>query len=78
MSTEENKALVRHWFAETDRGNGDIIEQLCAPGYVDHSPPLPGIGNGSAAIRQANAALRAAFPTRCTPSKTRSPRVTEW
>jgi steroid delta-isomerase-like uncharacterized protein len=62
MSTEENKALVRRWFAETDRGNDDIVDELCAPDYVDHSPPLPGMGGGSGAVRQANAALRAAFP----------------
>ena len=62
MSTDENKALVRRWFAETDRGNDAIIDELCAPEYVDHSPPLPGMGDGSAAVRQANAVLRAAFP----------------
>ena len=62
MSTEQNKALVRRWFAETDRGNDGIVDELCAPDYVDHSPPLPGMGSGSAAVRQANAALRAAFP----------------
>ncbi len=62
MSTEENKAAVRRWFEETDRGNDDIVDELCAPEYVDHSPPLPGMGSGSAAVRQANAALRAGFP----------------
>ena len=62
MSTEDNKALVRRWFAETDRGNDRIVDELCAADYVDHSPPLPGMGSGSAGVRQANAALRAAFP----------------
>ena len=62
MSTEENKALVRRWFAETDKGNDAIVDELCAPDYVDHSPPLPGMGSGSAAVRRANAALGAAFP----------------
>ena len=61
MSTEENKALVRRWFAETDRGNTGIVDELCAPDYIDHSPPLPDMGSGSAAVQQANAALRAAF-----------------
>ena len=61
MSTEDNKALVRRWFAETDQGNDRIVDELCAPDYVDHSPPLPGMGGGNAAVRQANAALRAAF-----------------
>lgn len=62
MSPEENKAVVRRWFAETDKGNYGIIDELCAPGYVDHNPPLPGMGDGSGAVRRANEALRAAFP----------------
>jgi predicted ester cyclase len=62
MSLEENKAIVRRWFAETDRGNDAIVDELCAPDYLDHSPPLPGMAQGSAGVRQANTALRAAFP----------------
>jgi predicted ester cyclase len=61
-SLEENKALVRRWFAETDKGNLGIIDELCAPDYVDHAPPLPGMGEGSAAVRKANEALGPAFP----------------
>jgi predicted ester cyclase len=61
-ATDANKALIRRWFAETDRGNDAIVDELCAPDYVDHSPPLPGMSVGSAGVRQANAALRAAFP----------------
>ena len=63
MSTlEENKALVRRWWDETNKGNLDIIDELCAPDYVDHNPPLPGMGEGSGAVRRANEALWAAFP----------------
>ena len=63
MSTlEENKALVRRWWDETNRGNLDVVEELCAPDYVDHNPPLPGMGEGSGAVRRANEALWAAFP----------------
>jgi steroid delta-isomerase-like uncharacterized protein len=62
MSTEENKALVRRWFAETDKGNLTIIDELCAPDYVDHSPPLPNMPEGSEGVRQANMALATAFP----------------
>ena len=61
-STDAQKALVRRWFAETDRGNDAIVDELCAPDYIDHSPPLPGMPEGSAGVRRANAALRAAFP----------------
>ena len=62
MSPEENKAIVRRWFAETDQGNDAIVDELCAPDYVDHGPPLPGMPAGSAGVHRANALLRAAFP----------------
>jgi steroid delta-isomerase-like uncharacterized protein len=62
MSAEENKAIVRRWFAETDKGNDAIIDELCAPDYIDHAPPLPGMPPGSAGVREANRQLRAAFP----------------
>jgi predicted ester cyclase len=62
VSTEANKAIVRRWFAETDKGNDAIVDELCAPDYVDHSPPLPGMPSGNAGVRQANAVLRDAFP----------------
>jgi steroid delta-isomerase-like uncharacterized protein len=62
MSPEENKAIVRRWFAETDKGNPAIVDELCAPDYVDHSPPLPGMPAGSAGVHRANELLRAAFP----------------
>ena len=41
MSTDDNKALVRRWFSETDLGNDGLVEELCSPDYVDHSPPPP-------------------------------------
>src|SRR5688572_19774982 len=62
MSLEENKALVRRWFEETDKGNLGIIDELCAATYIDHNPPLPGMPHGSAGVREANQQLRAAFP----------------
>jgi steroid delta-isomerase-like uncharacterized protein len=62
MTPEENKAIVRRWFAETDRSNLDVIEELCAPDYVDHNPPLPGMTAGNQGVRQANVALQQAFP----------------
>jgi predicted ester cyclase len=62
MSPEEHKALVRRWFAETDKGNLAIIDELLPPEYLDHNPPIPGLPPGREGIRQANLLLRAAFP----------------
>jgi predicted ester cyclase len=60
--SEENKALVRRWFAEVDKGNPNNEDELLPPDYVDHDPPLPGMAPGREGVKQANALLRAAFP----------------
>jgi predicted ester cyclase len=39
MSTEENKALVRRFYEEIDKGNIDAMDELVAEDYLDHSPP---------------------------------------
>ena len=62
MSAEENKALVRHWFAQLDRRNLAIIDELLPVDYVDHNPPLPDMPPGRDGVWQASLALAAAFP----------------
>jgi len=61
-STEENEALVRGWSDGTNQGNLAIIDELCAPDYIDHKPSLPGMGEGSHAVRRANETLWTSFP----------------
>ncbi|HEY7492586.1 MAG TPA: ester cyclase [Candidatus Tectomicrobia bacterium] len=60
--SEDNKALVRRWFAEVDKGNPLIEEELLAADYLDHDPPLPGMAPGREGVKQANRVLHAAFP----------------
>jgi steroid delta-isomerase-like uncharacterized protein len=62
MSAEENKALVRRWFAELDRRNFAIIDELLPADYVDHNPPLPDLPPGREGVRQSSLRLYAAFP----------------
>ncbi len=62
MSAEENKALVLRWFAELDRKNLDIIDELLPVDYVDHNPPLPDLPSGREGVRQSSLILLAAFP----------------
>jgi predicted ester cyclase len=62
MSAEKNKALVRHWFAELDRRNFAIIDELLPADYVDHNPPLPDMPLGREGVWQASLALASAFP----------------
>ena len=60
--SEENKALVRRWFAEIDKGNEHIVDELVVIDYIDHNPPLPDMAPGREGVKQANSLLRAAFP----------------
>ena len=54
MSTEENKALVRRFYEEIDKGNIEILDELVAEDYADHNPPpLPGLAPGREGLKQA-------------------------
>ena len=61
MSTEENKAVVRHWVEEDKKRNLAGVLELCAPDYVIH-------GTGGfpdmdlAGVKQLYTALFTAFP----------------
>ncbi|MFE9933087.1 ester cyclase [Streptomyces sp. NPDC005533] len=54
MSSEENKRLVRRFYAEIDKGNVEAMDELVAEDYRDHSPPpFPGLGSGREGLKQA-------------------------
>jgi predicted ester cyclase len=53
-SSEKNKALVRRFYAEIDKGNIDVLDELVAENYIDHNPPpLPGLAPGREGLKQA-------------------------
>jgi steroid delta-isomerase-like uncharacterized protein len=62
MSSEESKELVLRWFAELDRGNLDVVDELIAADYVDHNPALPNLPRGREGVRQYVRILKTAFP----------------
>src|SRR5947208_1537877 len=54
MSTEANKALVRRFYEEIDKGNLSVMDELVAEDYLDHNPPpFPGLGPGREGLKQA-------------------------
>jgi steroid delta-isomerase-like uncharacterized protein len=54
MSAEANKALVRRFYEEIDKGNLDALDDLVAEDYIDHNPPaLPGLASGREGVKQA-------------------------
>ncbi len=58
MSTEENKAIVRRFEEETrNHNNLDVVDELVAPGYVDHGSAqelgsLEALKQGIAQVRE--------------------------
>jgi ketosteroid isomerase-like protein len=54
VSTEANKALVRRFYEEIDKGNLAAMDDLVAEDYIDHSPPpFPGLSLVRAGLKQA-------------------------
>jgi steroid delta-isomerase-like uncharacterized protein len=62
MSTERNKALVCRLVDEAQtKGNLEVIDELLADDFVDHTP-LPGLPPNRDGIKVLFGMLRAAFP----------------
>ncbi|HKH41979.1 MAG TPA: ester cyclase [Solirubrobacterales bacterium] len=56
------KELAQRWFAEVmNEGNEDVIDEICAPNFVDHDP-LPGTGPDRDGIHEFVKQVRSAFP----------------
>jgi steroid delta-isomerase-like uncharacterized protein len=53
MSTEENKALVRRFYEEIDKGNPEAMDELVAEDYIDHSPPPFPVSPGREGLKEA-------------------------
>ena len=76
MSADDNKALVRRFYEEIDKGSLDAMDELVADDYVNHHPPpFPGLAPGREGLKQAFKIFWDAAPG-ITSSRTRSRRAT--
>ena|SRR5258707_8604871 len=53
MASEDNKALVRRFYEEIDKGNIDVLDELVAENYIDHNPPPFPVAAGREGLKQA-------------------------
>ena len=61
-TTDRNVATANRFYREVyDGGNLDLIDELCAPNYVEHNP-MPGITPDRQGLKDCFQAIRAAFP----------------
>jgi predicted ester cyclase len=64
VEPEDNKALVRRFYAEIDAGNIDAMDDLVAENYLDHNPPFPGLSTGREGLKEAFRIFLKATPGR--------------
>jgi predicted ester cyclase len=62
VGTDDNKELVRRFYAEIDAGNIDAMDDLVAEDYLDHHPPFPGLSAGREGLKQAFRIFLSATP----------------
>lgn len=63
MSKEQNKALLSRIIKEVfHQGKMSLIDDLFAPGFVEHEELPPGIPPGREAVKQLSTLFRSAFP----------------
>jgi steroid delta-isomerase-like uncharacterized protein len=56
------KEMAQRWYSEVmSEGKTEVIDELCAPDFVDHDP-LPGSTADLAGLKDFVAQIRAAFP----------------
>jgi steroid delta-isomerase-like uncharacterized protein len=63
MSKEQNKALLSRVIKEVfNQGKTSLIDELFAPGFVEHEEPPPGMPPGREGVKQIVSLFRSAFP----------------
>ena len=62
MSSETNKAIIRHYVEEVqNKGNLSLLDEIAAPSFVNHSSP-PGVAPTLDGVKQLAQQVLAAFP----------------
>jgi predicted ester cyclase len=62
MSAEANKALIRRFYTEIDKGNIEIVDELVDENYVDHNPPPFPLPAGREGVKKAFRIFQEATP----------------
>jgi steroid delta-isomerase-like uncharacterized protein len=62
MSAEANKAIVRRLLDVLEEGNIDLVDELLAPDYINHSPGTPDQPTGPEGVKGVVAMFQSAMP----------------
>ena len=60
---DKNKALITRYFEEVwNQGKLDVLNEIIAPDYINHSPGMPNPPRGPEGLKPIVSAIRHAFP----------------
>ncbi len=62
MSAEENKAIMRRYFSVFEQGNIDLLDELLAPDYTNHTPATPDLPTGPEGVKGVVSMFRGGMP----------------
>jgi steroid delta-isomerase-like uncharacterized protein len=62
MSAEGNKAIMRRYFSVFEQGNLDLLDELLAPDYVNHTPATPDLPTGPEGVKGVVSMFRGGMP----------------
>jgi steroid delta-isomerase-like uncharacterized protein len=62
MSAEDNKDIVRRFWGIWEEGNIDLVDELLASDYVNHSPASPDQPTGPEGVKGVVTMFRSAIP----------------
>jgi steroid delta-isomerase-like uncharacterized protein len=62
MSAEENKAIVRRFWDVWEQGNIDLVDEVLASNYVNHTPATPEQPTGPEGVKAVVSMFRSAMP----------------
>jgi steroid delta-isomerase-like uncharacterized protein len=62
MSAEESKDIVRRFWDVWEEGNIDLVDELLAPEYFNHTPASPDQPTGPESVKEVVSMFRSAMP----------------
>ena len=62
MSAEESKATMHRYLGVFEQGNIDLLDELLAPDYVNHTPATPDLPTGPEGVKGVVSMFRSAMP----------------
>ena len=62
MSAEENKAIMRRFWDVWEEGNIDLLDELLAPVYINHTLATPDLPPGPEGVKEVVSMFRSGMP----------------